>query len=231
VGQHKANAVFPKRPNHVEIRTAADVHVDHRNDSWIVTDANSTVESEQVVVTTPAWAGSDLLAAVNPEASELLASITYSSVGLLTLVFAPGSFNVGPEMSGVLVPRAEGHTVTAISFASNKWPDELSRDRQQVLRVSVGRREDQAWMNKGEEELLATVLEDLAQILNTNPGTPEANITPWRQSLPQYDLGHREKVAAIDRAAAKTPGLLLTGAWRDGLGLPACVAAGESVPT
>ena len=48
------------------------------------------------------------------------------------------------------------------------------------------------------------------------------------QALPQYDVGHAEKIAAIDDALASLPGLTLTGAWRNGLGLPACVASGKA---
>ena len=217
----------------VEVRTSTDVRLQHSDGLWSVTAANSNsdselmLESDKVIVTTPAWAGAELLSETNSTTAELLASIDYSSVALATLVFAPETFDVDSAVSGVLVPRAAGHTVTAISFASNKWPD-LAGDDRQILRVSVGRRNDESWMSQSEAELLTTILDDLGEILGSDAGSPDAKITTWRRSLPQYDLGHREKVAAIMQAAAKTPGLNLTGAWRDGLGLPACVAAGQA---
>ena len=118
--------------------------------------------------------------------------------------------------------------MTAISFASHKWP-EIAPDRRQILRVSVGRRTDIRWRTMSDDELIEVVRDDVAQVLGQPVPVGPSHVARWRGGLPQYDAGHAEWLAEVDDACAAIPGLTLVGAWRNGLGLPAVVASGQSV--
>lgn len=222
----EAHAQLRERPN-VSIHTGADATL-HRSplhgstERWAV---DSTVV-DRVVIATPAFAAAHLVRPFDQELADELHSIDYSSVGLALLVLPPNTLSIDPSISGVLVPRLCGHHVTAISFASHKWPNMAGDDRQ-ILRVSVGRRTDERWINMDDDELLEVVRDDVAAVLGQPlPPGPSA-IVRWPRSLPQYDVGHNHRVARIDDLTAAFAGLSFVGAWRHGLGLPACVASGR----
>ncbi len=196
--------------------------IERSSPGWTV----SGTDFDQVVLATPAAATAELLEPVVPAASALLRSIEYSSVAVVLLVVPRGSIAQPRSVSGVLVPRAEGHLITAISFASHKWPDVGSAELD-VLRISVGRRSDRRWVDMSDDELTTAVIDDAGQILG-QPVEPVAHhVHRWLDALPQYDVGHGDRVRAVEEAVgASGPGLHLAGAWMHGLGLAACAQSG-----
>ncbi len=190
---------------------------------WLVNDTSV----DQVIATVPAFVTSRLVEPIAPVVARLLDTIDYSSVALVLLTLAPDTINLDPEISGVLVPRTLGHHVTAISFASHKWPS-LAIGGRQVLRVSVGRRTDERWCELTNAELIAAIEHDLSEIFDVDVHATHSEVTRWIRALPQYDVDHRLRIRELDQLLDDLPGLHLTGAWREGLGLPACVGAGRS---
>ena len=53
-------------------------------------------------------------------------------------------------------------------------------------------------------------------------------MTRWGGGLPQYSVGHLDRVARIRAAVAAQPGLAVCGAAYDGLGIPACIATAQA---
>lgn len=217
-----AEAELHNRPNvHVHLGSPATLS---RNDStWSV----SNIEVDDVIITTPAAICADLVRNIAPDAAAELDRIDYSSVALTVLILPPETIDIDPAISGVLIPRLCGLHVTAVSFASHKWPL-LAPDGSQILRVSVGRRTDSRWTHLRDNEVVQLVRNDLSEIFGTIVPDGPAHLTRWMQSLPQYDVDHAQRIARIHTATADLPGLTLTGAWHSGLGLPACVASGRA---
>ena len=182
---------------------------------------------DHVIVTTPPQPTADLLAEV-PHVAEQIASIDMSSVALLLLRGERASFSADDDVSGILVPRQLNKMITAVSVAHLKWPH-LTEPGEALLRVSVGRRDKTAWKALTDQELVAAVADDLEDLLGTRFQAIDGHVTRWHDALPQYDVGHQTRVDRLLRSAElDAPALTLTGAWRDGLGLPACVASGRS---
>ena len=183
---------------------------------------------DDVIVATPSYATHDLLPDNATTAKTLLRGIDYSSVAMIVLALDERQLELDPAVSGVLVPRLAGLHVTAVSVATNKWP-ELAPSGQEVLRVSVGRRHDTRWTEMDDDALVATVLDDLRTILGHDVSPEATLVTRWMRSLPQYDVGHIERIARLVQSMeTETPGLILAGAALHGLGLPACVSSGRS---
>ncbi len=210
---------------HVHLGSAAQLARD--GDRWRVTNDDGTTDTSHVIVTTPARVTGLLIEPFSPDGAAALASISYSSVALTLLILPPGTIDVDASISGVLVPRNEGMHITAVSFASHKWPG-LAPDGAQVLRVSTGRRNRTSWQELSDEELVNAIRSDLGQTFTTEIPAGPSHVTRWMNALPQYDVGHQDKVQKLDEAMTSLSGLVVTGAWRDGLGLPACVGAGRS---
>lgn len=206
-----------------ELATNSSAVVERTSAGWRVAGA----DFDHIISTVSAFAAADMLDTISPNLSEMLHGIDYSSVALTVMTLPPNTLPVEPSISGVLVPRSLGLDVTAVSFASHKWPT-LSVNGQQMLRVSTGRRTNDSWAGLDDDQLVARIERDLTEMFSTDVTASNAVVTRWMRSLPQYDVGHRDLIARIDASLTEIPGLQLTGSWRDGLGLPACVGAGRS---
>jgi oxygen-dependent protoporphyrinogen oxidase len=100
-----------------------------------------------------------------------------------------------------------------------------------VLRCSIGRHREEATLQRPDEELVSMALADLAAALGVTAGPVDAHVQRWGGALPQYAVGHLDRVRRIRAAVAAQPGLAVCGAAYDGLGLPACIASAELAAT
>lgn len=190
-------------------------------------DELGELDADQVIVTLPAAAAGALVAPVSATAAGLLRSIDYASVVLVSLAFDKADVDHPMEGSGYLVPAVEGRTITACSWASNKWAH-IGTDETVILRVSAGRYRDNRALLMDDDALLSAVRADLAATMGLDAQPHSVRISRWEQSLPQFRPGHLELVADIEQALAHdAPWLQVTGSWARGLGLPACIHQGR----
>ena len=176
-----------------------------------------------VVLATPASATADLLATIAPEAAQLLAAIDEVTVAIVTLSFADRDLALALDGSGYLVPKPEQRAVTACSWASTKW-SHWRVPGQIILRVSVGRMNDERAARLDDDALLAAVLADLDRHMGIGAAPTAVRVSRWPRGFPQYRPHHLARVASIERElATAAPGVILTGAAYRGVGIPACI--------
>ena len=196
------------------------------------------LRADAVVVATPAHPAARLLADVAPGAAAELSGIEYASMAVVTLAVRAGDLPT-TRGSGFLVPPVDGRAVKAATFSFAKWdwvrtagldgtagPDDLL-----VLRCSIGRHREEALLQRPDEELVALALADLGDAIGLRAMPVDAHVQRWGGALPQYAVGHVERVRRIREAVAAVPGLAVCGAAYDGLGLPACIASAELAAT
>jgi len=213
-------------------RGAATWHLD-------VVDPSGGAEQldvDGVVLAVPPPAAAALLAGEAPAAAASYGEVDAAGLALVTLLLPPGSLDAlvdgeGQPLSGLLVPPSEGHLVKAVTASSRKWAwvaesaAAAAGPGTEVLRLSVGRRGEGAVLERSDAALLAAVVDDGSALLGL-PLRPRASlVTRWPAALPQPDVGHAARVAAVQAAVAALPGLALAGAAVDGVGVPACIAA------
>jgi protoporphyrinogen/coproporphyrinogen III oxidase len=193
---------------------------------WSVRTDAGELTADAVVLAVPAPVAARLLAAEAPAASAELAAVEYAGMALVTLAFRRSE--LGPLTgSGFLVPPVDGRAIKASTFSSNKWrwlaeaaPDSF------VLRTSVGRHGEEQDLDLDDAELVARSLRDLGTAAGVAAVPYASTVTRWRGGLPQYPVGHLDRVARIEKLTAELPGLALCGAAYQGVGIPACVASG-----
>jgi oxygen-dependent protoporphyrinogen oxidase len=139
-------------------------------------------------------------------------------VGIVTVVLDGPSPGWG---SGYLVPAVERRTTKAVTFTSRKW----GRTDATVVRASVGRYGEERDLQRPDEELVALVLEELAEAVGPLPPVVDTRVTRWGGALPQYAPGHLDLVRRL--RAALPEGLAVAGAAYDGVGLPAVTRSGQ----
>jgi len=178
---------------------------------------------DAVVLATPAAAAATALAGSAPQAAALLGRAETADVIMVTLHVAAAQW---PErlrgLSGYLVPKPDQRSVTAASFASQKWGHWRPPTGGEILRVSLGR-DGQPVMHLDDDEVVQRVLDDLEHHLGVRFEPLETRITRWPSAFAQYRPHH---AAWVDEVEALLPDrLYVTGAGFRGIGLPACARA------
>lgn len=215
-------------------------------DRWHVVIGPATapeiLEADAVVVASPAAAAAKLLVDEAPDAALELARIEAASMAIVTMAFAERDFPA-TSGSGFLVPPVDGHTIKAATFSFAKWDwvreagagrraatgsSPCSDEGVLIMRTSVGRHREETGLQASDEELVAASLHDLSEAIGLSVRPVDTHVQRWGGGLPQYAVGHLERVARIRSAVARVPGLAVAGACYDGLGIPACIASAQA---
>ena len=191
------------------------------------------LEAHRVVLATPAAPTARLLAGVAPSAASELARIESASMVVVTLAFRIGDLAGAPMIgegrsSGFLVPPVEGRRIKAATFSFAKW-EWVRRagvaEGLLFLRTSVGRHREEASLQHTDEELVALSLADLALATGLTAVPVDTHVQRWGGGLPQYAVGHLDRVARIRADVAGIPGLAVCGSAYDGVGIPAVIGS------
>lgn len=185
--------------------------------------------ADGVVLAVPATPASRLLADIAPVAASDLGRIEYASVALVTLAFPRSALTRPLAGTGFLVPPVEGRFVKAATYSSQKWGWLAAADRNVfVVRLSVGRHREEQDLQHTDEDLAWWAQADLETATDIRDAPLDWRVTRWGGALPQYAVGHLDRVTRIRRAVAEHQGLAVCGAAYDGVGVPACVASAEA---
>ncbi len=128
-------------------------------------------------------------------------------MAIVTLAFRAGDFPA-QRRSGYLVPAVDGRAVKAATFSTVKWPHLAAQAPVHVVRCSVGRSGDVAVLQRDDEDLAALAAAELAAAVGMTAKSVAERVTRWGGGLPQYNVGHLDRVAAHPRGggAAARPG-------------------------
>ncbi|NUR93549.1 MAG: protoporphyrinogen oxidase [Nonomuraea sp.] len=184
------------------------------------------VEADAVVVATPGPSAARLLKDEVPKAAAELARIEYASMAIVTLAYPVDAFPVPPTGSGYLTPPVEGRSVKAATFSSIKWPH-LANDLV-IVRCSIGRLGEEALLQRDDSELVSLAIAELSEVMGVRGLPVDTRVSRWGGALPQYNVGHLDRVARVFSAVAVQPGLAVCGAAYDGLGIPACISTART---
>lgn len=185
-------------------------------------DDGESVTAGQVILATPAHVGARLVEDLSPSLSIELSRIPFVSVATVTLGYTDGPAFPG---SGYVCPRAEGGAVVAVTWASNKYRGRAPAGAA-LVRVFLGRAGDEAWVDEADDMLIATARRELAQVCGVDRQPSLARVFRWPRGLPQYVIGHLDRIGRIDAIVRDIPGLHLAGASYRGVGIPDCITSG-----
>ena len=154
--------------------------------------------------------------------------VGYADVALVALAVPIDGIDRPLDGSGFLVAQPEGLLLTACSWASSKWAH-LADPDVALLRASVGRADDTRANRLDDGELVEAVRADLAITMGLRAEPSETRVTRWARALPQFEVGHLDRVRAWRSDWPPTiPGLEVAGAGMSGLGIPACIGQGRA---
>jgi protoporphyrinogen/coproporphyrinogen III oxidase len=190
----------------------------------------SELAADAVVLATPAFVTAELLAEIAPEAAASAAAVPYADVASLTLVYAREALARELDGTGFLVPPEEGLLLVGCSWLPAKWRH-LADPSIVLIRAMVGRYGDQRFVAMDDQELVAHVHGEVVRTMGMSQKPEEAHVQRWPRAMPQYTVGHQERLDALDLAVSRLPGLYITGAAFRGVGLASCVREAERTAT
>lgn len=191
----------------------------------VALDNGEAIDADSVVVTTPTYDAAALLPdTFTPKVQ--LQQVPYVSVATVLLGFEKATIDYPLDASGFVVPRKEGRTITACTWTSSKWLHTAKNGRT-LLRFYVGRSGDEGIVDQPDEEIIRRVRKDFADIMGVTAEPMFAKVQRWRRSMPQYTVGHLDRVHAfVEQAERELPGVFFAGAGFTGLGIPDCIDQG-----
>jgi protoporphyrinogen/coproporphyrinogen III oxidase len=220
----------------VEIRTDTTAEaLTREGDGWglaLTGPGDRCLQVDGVVLALPARGAGDLLAPHAAVAAELLQSVEYSSVAVVTLSVPRTALPRPLAGTGFLVPRrstinGQPALITGCTYLSEKWAH-LDRPDDVLLRASVGRFGDERADQLDDKTLSAAVVAELTTVLSLSAPPAAWTVTRWPQAFPQYQVGHLIKVAMIEDDLATLGAVAGAGAHLQGVGIPACIGSGRT---
>ncbi len=202
------------------------------NRGYIATlnDNGSTEQAsvQNLVFAAPAGVTGRLLRGVEARFDSLLAGIEYAAVAIVSLGYRMEDVGRSLDGFGFLVPRSAGLRVLGTVWNSSLFPNRAPTGH--VLLTSfVGGATDPAAVSLSEEELISLVHREIAAVLSIRRPPVFSNVQVYPRALPQYNLGHGERLEAIEQLLRATPGVRLIGNYLRGPAIGACVAQGLEV--
>lgn len=196
--------------------------------TWQVkTSNNETVTADAVCLALPAYASAGLLRAVDATLAAKLDEIPYASSATINLAYRREDIPHPLDGFGFVVPFIEQRSIIACSFSSVKFAGRAP-EGMVLLRAFAGGALQPEMFESNDTEMLARVRADLRDLLGIHQPPLFAEVSKWARSMPQYHLGHLERVQRIEQRAATLPGLVLAGNAYRGLGIPDCISSGEA---
>lgn len=194
-----------------------------QGDEWRIETDAGPILADRVIVATEAHAAGEAVRASDPELARMLGDIPYVGAATVSLGYRRKDVHHPLDAFGFVVPAVERRTIVACSFASVKYPGRAP-DGSVLLRAFIARHA----LAESDDTLVSRATADVTDALGIRGEPRLVRLQRHARAMPQYVLGHVDRVDAIDRRAAALPGLVLAGAGYRGPGVAECVRSGEA---
>ncbi len=193
-------------------------------------ESGEVLEADAVILATPAYVTAQLVGDLDPDMATALRGIPYASTVTLSVAYPLSDIPKPLTAYGYIIPRAEGRSILACTWTSTKFPHRAP-DGYGLIRAFIGRAGNDDVLKHTDDELRHMVRDELRDVLGITAEPLLSRIFRWPQAMPQYTIGHLDRVAVIERRLAEHPGLYVAGNAYHGIGLPDCIASGEAAAT
>ena len=190
---------------------------------------SEAVQADAVIITAPAWVAGELMEDMAPEASEILSNIPHSSCATIITAWNEEDAPFDKNWHGILAPGIEKQPVTGISLMSSKW-EGRAPDGSILIRGFVGGARDDNTHNLPDDELIELCRKTYVDLIGMKPDAQPtyAKVFRFPRCMPQYIVGHPDRMDALNSYMDQQPGLGIGGAAYTGVGVPNCMESGEA---
>ena len=211
----------------LHLNTPGSAVTENTDRRWSVvrSDGADLGSFDGVVVALPAPVASRLLHAIDKEISKELGAIPYASSAVAVFAYQRDQITDPMDGFGIVIPTIEGRQIVAVSFSSLKFPDRAPDD-QVLIRVFVGGALQPELLEGADAEIVQLAQSELSDILGIRGEPVRSELIRWNEKMPQYHVGHLQRVQRIEDLAKQYEGLELAGNAYRGVGIPQCVQSG-----
>jgi protoporphyrinogen/coproporphyrinogen III oxidase len=185
------------------------------------------LEADSVVITTPHHSLQSMFPAYS--FMDFLKEMPATSVATVSMGFSQSAITENMNGNEYIVSRNSDYSITACTWTHKKWPH-AAPEGKVLIRCYLGKSGDETIVDLSDDQIQQIVLEDLEKIMNLE-GEPDFTVvTRYKDSMPQYTVGHQERTKSLYRdLEAELPGVFIAGSSFEGLGIPECIEQGEKV--
>ncbi|MFI5395024.1 MAG: protoporphyrinogen oxidase [Candidatus Binatia bacterium] len=224
--QSLVDALAQRLPEGV-VRLASAVSSVRRERRWkIATTTGDTVEADAVVLATPAHQSARFVTDFDPRLAGELRGIPYASSATVSLAYRNDHIPGTLDGFGFVVPLVEARSIVACTYSSIKYPGRAP-EGYVLVRCFVGGAMQQSLFEQDDAAMVESVRRELRELLGITSEPLLTRIHRHAQAMPQYRVGHLERMARIDTSLAQHPGLAVAGNAYRGVGIPDCIHSGE----
>jgi oxygen-dependent protoporphyrinogen oxidase len=209
----------------LEVRTGSSVErLERIGDRFRVSGSGATLETDAVVFAIPAYDASRILEPHAAEEARAIGGIPYAPVAVVVQGFRREDLGAELDGFGFLVPGGERRRVLGSIFASSVFPEHVPEGFV-MMRSMIGGARHPELLHAGDDEVSEIVRGELASLMETHVRkTPTfERIVRWPRAIPQYNLGHSDRVEAADAIETRVPGVFMTGNAFRGVAMIACI--------
>jgi len=194
---------------------------------WRIAFGNGSHEEyDGVISALPGPRTAQVVGDAMPQLAEELRGIPYASSALVILGLSQQQVRRMPEAFGFVVPAIEGRKILAASFASHKFPGRAPAGMT-LVRVFLGGMRQGELLALDDQSLEQIAIEELRELIGLQGRPLFSRVRRWHQAMPQYHVGHRQRVQRIEKILAEFPGLVITGNALHGVGVPHVVSSAQ----
>ena len=214
----------------IDVRCNTTVREIRRDEAgrWLVQPENGApIEADAVALACESWAMARLLRRGSARLARLLEEIPCPPVAIVALGFGSSALSTVPRGFGALIPRGEGYRILGVLFDSHifrgRGPDDTL-----LVRAFLGGAVDPEAVAGDDAGIEAMALADVSRLLKLDEKPLFRHVTRWDRAIPQYEIGHLDRVRAVESELGDLPGLFLAGNALYGIAFTKAAAAGEA---
>jgi oxygen-dependent protoporphyrinogen oxidase len=217
-------------PNTIQIESKIrSVNRDDSGNQWnVIQESGNANQFDHVVVALPPPAASKLLSPISADAGEVLGQIESASTAIVILVVNRCDVAKNIDTFGFVVPASENRQVLAGSFASHKF-DGRAPDDQVVIRTFIGGATQSELLQNPDDALIDIAVNELGQIIGFSGKPLWTRVVRWSQAMPQYHVGHHQKIDKLESAIESIDGLSVMNNAMHGVGIAPVIAQAGKV--
>lgn len=197
-----------------------------RNGYDVGLDDGSILPATAVVLAVPADAAAVIVDREDPDLGDLLAGVRHVSTATISMAFRKSELGLLPDGFGYVVPRREGRAVLACTWTSNKFPNRAPPSHF-LARAFVGRAGAEDVLQGTDQDLVDVARREMREIAGIESAPLFTRVFRWPDGMPQYGIGHLDRLAAIEARLARHEGLALAGNAYRGVGIPDCIRSAQ----
>ena len=194
--------------------------------AFVIESTSGVVQAKAIILALPAYAAGGMLRGIHTGLAALCEDVPYASTATVAFGYTRDQIDHPMRGSGFVVPRVERSPLLAATWVTSKWP-QRSPEGHVLLRGFLGGGRDPRRLDQSDAELVELAREALADVMSISGEPLFSRLYRWTRQSPQYEVGHLERLAAIEGHLTRFPGLFVTGSGFRSIGIPDCIADGR----